>query len=482
MFKISDTNSNRVHLIGIGGIGMSALARWFKSQGFKASGSDADGESIIAKQLRQDGIKVLTGHHGKNIPRGTALVIRSQAIDRANSELQAAIKNNIPVFSYPETLGFISQEYKTIAIAGAHGKSTTTALTALTLIKGNLDPTVIIGTTLKEFKNSNFRKGASPLLVLEADEYGKAFLYYSPLVTIVTNIDREHLDIYFSLKEIQKTFLAFLSHTTRGGTLVLNRDDRNLWPLSKRIKKIAEKNQLKVFWYSTKNKEAKLIKSKLQIAGIHNVSNALAAFTVATKVFKVPQKIALSALGAYKGAWRRMEYRGKWQIANNKGQITKTKNSGHSLRAIRSLLVYDDYAHHPTEIHATLAAFKEKFPDSPLICVFEPHQALRLEKLFKEFSASFENADAVLLLPTYQVRGRDQVNPRFTSETLAKAIQKKYPKKPILYLSNPTKLKEYLVKLLLATRYSLLARHRSAVLIMMGAGSIVRLTDTLLKK
>jgi UDP-N-acetylmuramate--alanine ligase len=238
---------------------------------------------------------------------------------------------------------------------------------------------------------------------------------------------------------------------------------------------LAAAHNLSVHWYSLRDSVAKNIRDAIQIPGEHNVSNALAAFTAATKVFGIPKKIALRALARYKGAWRRMEYKGRLKVEGGRWK-EKLKPKTYNLQP----MVYDDYAHHPAEIKATLAAFREKFPHSPLICVFQPHQALRLQKLFKDFVGAFDGADALILLPLYRVRGRDKINPRYTSKTLAAAIQKKYPRKPLLYVANPKKLKPALANVLLSLKP--ITYNLQPILVMMGAGDIVRFTDSLLKK
>ncbi|MBI2623666.1 MAG: UDP-N-acetylmuramate--L-alanine ligase [Candidatus Liptonbacteria bacterium] len=462
--------TKHIHFIGIGGIGMSALARWCKAHGWRVTGSDAELSPITAA-LRREGIRIA------RLPKGTALVVRSKAIPPAHEELRAARKNGIPVLSYPELLGQITTaSATTIAVAGTHGKSTTTALIALMLTAGGKNPTVIIGTLLREFRNSNFRAGSDNVLVVEADEYGRAFLHYSPSVAVITNVDREHLDIYPSLRDAQHAFLQFLGRVRHGGTLVLNRDNAPLRALAAHVRKLAAAHKCKILWYSLKSPIAREVRRAIRIPGMHNISNAVAAMAAA-RALGVPKKTALRALGKYRGAWRRMEYRGsvKWKVASEKTESSLITHHS-SLRT----LVFDDYAHHPTEIKATLAAFREKFPRSPLICVFQPHQALRLQKLFSDFVTAFKGADALMLLPTYHVAGRDRINPRFTAKTLTAAIQRKYPKKPVLYVANPKKIKSA-VSQLITYHLSLITPHRSAVLAMMGAGNIVRYTDTLLR-
>ncbi|HVO29003.1 MAG TPA: UDP-N-acetylmuramate--L-alanine ligase [Candidatus Paceibacterota bacterium] len=445
----------KIHFVGIGGIGMSGLARYFKAAGYAVSGSDAM-ESDITRALRKDAINVKIGQKRANIARDMAFLIYNRAIPADNPELLAAGKLGVPAIPYAQVLGAITGEYDTIAITGSHGKSTTTALAGLALAKGGLDPTVLVGTNLKEFGGKNFRRGKSPWLVLEADDFGAAFLHYSPLISIVTNVDREHLDFYKTFAGVKRAFLAFMARTREGGTLILNRDDAPLWSLRKQIAAIAKQKDLTVVWYST----IKKLRSTMKIPGEHNLSNAAAVLALGRSL-KIPKAKILTALGSYRGAWRRMEYRGEFSIFNFQFSIS----------------VYDDYAHHPTEIRATLKAFKEKFPRSPLICVFQPHQAKRLAALFREFISSFADADALILLPFYRVAGRDAADRRYTSETLAAAIRRRYPKKKIYYLANPRQLKMFIKNNLISGMDASLR----PVIVMMGAGDIVKYTAGLVK-
>ncbi|MBI4094608.1 MAG: UDP-N-acetylmuramate--L-alanine ligase [Candidatus Liptonbacteria bacterium] len=486
-----------VHFVGIGGIVMSALARWFMAQNWAVSGSDIV-ESGITRELKKEGVKVKIGpHKARNLSAGRRaspdMVIYSSAVPKSNPELRAARRLGIKPLSYPEAMGRFTARYETVAVAGSHGKSTTTALVGLMLKKANFEPNIIVGTKLRELDNKNFYAGRHPWLVLEADEWKAAFLNYRPFVSVVTNIDREHLDFYKNLNDLKKTFLKFLSQTKDRGFLVLNRDDKNLYSLRSPISRIAKRppasassagewragKLLSVFWFSVREKEAREIRSIIKIPGEHNVSNALAALTVATKIFGVKKSLALKVVGGYRGAWRRFEYRGEWHIAYSKGQIAK-RGRNHKPYAIRSLPVpvYDDYAHHPTEIKATLKAFREKFPKSKIVCVYQPHQAKRLQALFGEFRSAFDDADITLIMPVYEVAGRDKVNvnPRFTSEALVRAIQKKHPKKLVFYLPNPKNLKKALTTLLAAG-----SRKQKATIVMMGAGNIVNYTDSLLR-
>jgi UDP-N-acetylmuramate--alanine ligase len=452
-----------VHLIGIGGIGMSGLARYFAalSKGWKmtskwtVSGSDAS-RSPMTDELIKEGIKVKIGHKKGNISPDTGLVIYNRAIPSNNPELVAVRKAKVRSMTYAKALGKITKNYQTIAITGSHGKSTTTALAGLALMQAGLDPTVLVGTKLRELKGKNIRVGKGLYLVLEADDFGGAFMEYSPAISIVTNIDKEHMDFYKTFGNVKKAFLKFLSNTRTGGSLILNKDNAPLFSLKKQIARIAKKNKVDVTWYSLKNPAAKKIKKIIKIPGQHNVSNALAVLELG-KALKIPEKKILTAIGSYQGAWRRMEH---------KGVIKQNVN------------VYDDYAHHPTEIKATLQGFREKFPQSPLVCVFQPHQAQRLELLFKEFTGAFDEADIVVLLPLYKVLGRDEKLPH-DSAALAAALEKRSPKKWITYVEDKKNLKKTLDDMFFDMPVEPGKQSHSPVLIMMGAGDIVELTKQL---
>ncbi len=341
---------------------------------------------------------------------------------------------------------------------------------SLVFMKADLDPTVIIGTKLKEFNppvgGSNFRKGEGEYLIIEADEYHKAFLDYSPFSALITNIDREHLDYYKNLAEIKKVFLKFIGNIQRNGILVVNKDNKNLFSLKDKIQKIANQNNLRVFWYGITfddrlDTKCNKIRKILKVAGEHNISNAMAVYTLA-KALGVKDNVIFSALSEYRGAWRRMEFRGQFKISNLKFKI----------------LVFDDYAHHPTEIKATLSAFRQKYPKSRIICVFQPHQEKRLKALFNEFSRAFDDANDLILLDFYKVKGRDELPQGVNSQKLAKAIQKRKSSPSVLYLKNHKNLRKVLRKIIHASCFMI---HDSCIIVMMGAGDIYKMTDKLIK-
>jgi UDP-N-acetylmuramate--alanine ligase len=455
-----------VYFIGIGGAGMSSLARYFLAQKWAVFGSDIV-ESPVTTSLKKEGIKVKIGQKRENITKDISMVVYSQAVRPDNPEFKEAMALGIKTISYPKAVGEITKEYKTITISGAHGKSTTTALVSLILKKAKMDPTVIIGVNLKEFNWKNFILGKSDYLILEADEFGRAFLNYSPSIAIITNIDKEHLDTYKNLPDIKNTFLQFLSNVKSNGIVIINKDNENCFLLKERINRIAQKNNFKVIWYSLEEKESvSKIRNNLSISGDHNVSNALAAYHLA-KYFDISDKNILSTLSSYNGAQRRMEFRGKFEL--------KDKNTPKKIE----FSIYDDYAHHPTEIKTTLKAFKEKFPKNELVCIFQPHQANRFLMLYREFQEAFLYADISIIAPIYKVAGRDELL-RINSQTLVNEINKHHKEKQTYYLDDLKNIKKILKQIFFYSGKKI--ENKKMILVMMGAGDIVNYTKDLLKK
>lgn len=442
--KLKSEATSSVHLIGIGGIGVSSLAQYYLSEGHAVSGSDICDSEII-QDLRAKGISITIGHSPNNIPRGNPLVICTAAVKKENPEYAAAKKRKLKVRTYAEAVGTLTKKYQTIAVCGAHGKSTTTALIALILEKAGIDPTVIIGTKLHEWNGGNFRKGQSEYLVLEADEYKKSFHKYSPKIVIATNIDREHLDHYKKIENIKSAFVKFFSKVPRNGLIILNKDDSHL----KEIGTLLLKKKRPVVWYSAEYAIAEKISTSLKLPGTHNLLNALGAYTLA-RAMKIPEEMILSIFNSYRGSWRRGEYKGKAFGAR----------------------VFDDYAHHPTEIKATLAGFRELYPMSRIWCVFQPHQEERLRMLFNDFIHSFKEADRIILLDAYGVAGREAggkgESERKTSFDLARAIDV-VANKEVYYFPHAGKLHDFLKEHV----------YENDLIIMMGAGDINQLTHTL---
>ncbi len=430
-----------IHFIGIGGIGVSAMAKYHLSRGDTVSGSDLVSSEIITELARM-GAAIVVGPHVKtNIPSTTAKVIYTAAAGAKNPEFKEAKRRKLHVQSYAEAVGEITKNYKTVTISGSHGKSTTTALTALVLEEGYFDPTVIVGTKIKEFKGSNFRAGRGSHLVLEADEWNKSFLNYSPHIAVVTNIDAEHLDTYGTVEKVEDTFREYLASVPRGGKIIANRDDE-------RLRRVAKKFGKKVVWYSLKDAVRDTVQRVLKIPGEHNVSNALAAMAVG-RTLGVSEPDILRALARYTGAWRRFEFKG----------------------LLNGAFLFSDYGHHPTEIKATIAATRERFPLRRVVVIYQPHQYQRLQHLWDDFLGAFDLADRVVLLPVYDVAGRETKKAKHAvnSEKLAHTLLARG--KDTLHMDTFGEVKEYLHT----------AARPGDTILLMGAGDIYDLTQDLAK-
>lgn len=419
--------------MGIGGIGVSGLALWYKNLGWQVSGSDTD-ESPVIDMLRRFGIEPeITPDQFKNIPKDVDLIIHTQAIDR----VKITSTPGVEVKSYPEALGELSKDKFTVAVCGSHGKSTTTAMAGLFMMDAGLNPTVLVGTMLREFSNSNFHFGSSNYLVIEADEFRGAFLNYFPDIAIWTNADKEHLDYFKDFNDVLGHFETFIKHVPEKGSVIANADDKN-------IVKVLD-GQKNAIFYSLRDSEAAKIKKIIKVPGGHNVSNSLAVLKLA-RALHVSDEVAYGTISGYRGSWRRFEYKGK----------------------INGSEVYDDYAHHPTEIKATLKGAREKFKNKKIWCVFQPHQFERTKFLFKEFTRAFEDADKVILLDIYGVKGREGVAEKeISSEKLAKTIAK--TGKEVFYKVGPKEAAEFIKT----------NNDPNDIIIIMGAGDIWKIFEFL---
>jgi len=441
----------KIHLIGIGGIGVSALAQYYLSKEHDVSGSDLVA-SELTDFLKEKGAKIKIGEHkAKNISKELDLVVYSPAVKTDNLELLKAKEYKIKTASYPEALGELTNKYYTIAVSGAHGKSTTTAMIALVLVKAGLDPTVVVGTKVKEFNNSNFRPGKSKFLVIEACEYDSSFLHYLPRVIVVTNVDKEHLDYFKTFKNIIRAFKDFILKLSLDDFLVFNKDDKYIPRINN--------PKFEVKGYSIKQKDSAKLKKILKVPGMHNVSNALAALEVA-RILEIPDKVSFFALSDFKGTWRRFQIK-EASVGNKK------------------ITVVSDYGHHPTEVLATLKAVREKYLYPPkfskgkirrarkrIWCVFQPHQHQRTYYLFNDFVKVFRSSpiDKIIITDIYDVAGREtkKINAGVSSKKLVKKINKKN----IIYL--PLRKVESFIKKNIES---------GDILVVMGAGDIYKLAD-----
>jgi UDP-N-acetylmuramate--alanine ligase len=451
----------KIHFIGIGGIGVSALARYYLAQGHEVSGSDLV-SSEITKALEKLGAKIFIGKHkAKNLPKDADLVIYSPAVEEKNPELKKARKLKIKCQSYPQALGELTKNHFTIAVCGSHGKSTVAAMIGLILTKAGLNPTVILGTKLREFGDSNFRMGSLPnikqrttnneqfsehqtsnneqFLVIEADEYKESFLNYWPKIIVLLNIEYDHPDYFKDLNHYILAYKKFVSHLPKDGILIANKDDKNTFKTFKNKKAI---------WYSLREKGSKKLRKILKIPGEFNVSNALAALKVA-RVLKIPDKISFKVLSQFKGTWRRFDIK---KIKFSKNLEPKT------------FTLITDYAHHPTQVKVTLKAAREKYKNKKIWCIFQPHQYQRTYYLFDDFIKVFKEhpVDKVIITDIYTVSGREskKIMRKVNAQKLVEAINKEN----VIYLPKE-KIIDYLKKNL---------RGREVVIIM-GAGDIYNL-------
>jgi len=435
----------RVYFIGIGGIGVSALAKYYLDKGHKVFGSDLV-SSGITDDLKKRGAKIAVGRQkSENIKAGFNLVIFSPAVKQDNPELREARQKGIKCQSYPEALGELTKNNFTIAVTGTHGKSTTTCMLGLILQKAGLDPTVIVGTKLKEFGNSNYRGGKSKYLIVEACEHFESFLNYWPKIIVLTNIEEDHLDYYKNLNNIKRGFKKFISHLPQDGFLIINGDDKNAFVLAKSFK-------YKTKFYSLGQPENKKIKEVLKVPGSHNISNALAAFEAA-KTLGVSNRMIFSALSEFRGSWRRFEEK-----------IVKINKKNHKL--------IFDYGHHPTEIKATIEAAREKYPSKKIWCVFQPHQYQRTHFLFNDFVRVFRSApaDKIIITDIYDVAGREEKN--IKKLTSSKRLTESIGKSSVFYIKTEEMAWKYLGENL----------KNGDVIIIMGAGDIYEVFSGLIKK
>lgn len=424
----------KAHFIGIGGIGVSALARMMLYLKKDVSGSDASINNNT-RYLKEQGVKIFNKHQEKNISEDIDVVFYSPAIKENNPELKKARKLKIPTYSYPEAIGLISKRRFTIAVAGAHGKTTTTSMLAETLIKAKRKPMVIVGGIIKSQK-SNFVFGAGDFFVVEACEYKESFLSLSPQILVITNIDAEHLDYYKNLKGVQKAFAKMINKVPSDGFIVCNPKEAKTAATLK-LAKENNKSLAQIVDYTKEN-----IDFNLKMAGRHNILNAQAVKSV-LKILKIEDQIIEKYLKSFSGIQRRFDFKGK------------TKSGA---------LVYDDYSHHPTEIEALLKAAREKFNNKKMIVVFQPHLYSRTKTFLKDFASSLKLADEVIVTDIYASREKDtkKIHAKDVVKTLANG----------LYIKEFKSIENYLIKNL----------KKGDVVFTIGAGDVYKIGENIIKK
>jgi UDP-N-acetylmuramate--alanine ligase len=407
---------DHIHFIGIGGTGLSAIAKVLLEQGYRVSGSDLY-PSPLFESVKEAGGSVFLGHEAEYI-QGADLVIRSSAIPEDNPEVQAALAAGIPVLKRSEYLGQLTAGKETLAIAGSHGKTTTTSMVVWILVDQGLDPSFIVGGVVNNL-STNARSGRGGFFVIEADEYDYMFLGLRPSIAVVTNVEHDHPDLFPTPESFEDAFQRFVSNLAPNGTLILCGEN----PGSRKLKdNLKSSQQVKMYgldpdWdYSAQelqvNQSAGMdfeiriqdpdgevcLPISLKIPGVHNVLNALAAFALADSLGINREAIA-SSLAAFTGSGRRFEVRGE----------------------VDGVLLVDDYGHHPTEILATLSAARQTYPERYIRALWQPHTYTRTTTLFDEFTKAFQDADQVLVLDVYEAR-EDRPD-QFHTENLANAIQ-----------------------------------------------------------
>ena len=436
-------NIQKIHFIGIGGIGMSALARFFLHEGKTVSGSDR-AASAITDALVAEGVLFFQTQSASNLSKGLNpllpdMVVYTEAMAHDHPEMVAARALGVPMMNYFDALGLVANEYYLIAVAGSHGKTTTTAMVADVLEEAGLDPTVIVG-SLRSKTGSNFRAGKSKYAIVEACEYKRDFLSLKPDVLVITNIEYEHVDYYKSLADVQAAFSELIGQVKESGAIVANTSDPALVPVLSRLTNNG--HPMTVIDYRLYID----LTIKLRQPGMHNRMNAAAARGVA-EFLKIKTSVTNDALENFAGTWRRFEY---------KGDVLNTP-------------VYDDYAHHPTEIRVTIKGARELYPNRKLIIVAQTHTYSRTKELFDDFVTAYAAANQVYLLPIYAAREENVSG--VTSEQLVEAIKKKGT--PAIVMHTAAAIAQVI-------RESL-NESEPAVVVIMGAGDVTAVASELTK-
>ena len=421
-----------IYFVGIGGIGMSALAQLLRKHGKHVTGSDRD-HSPTTDMLAAQGVHLHFGHDATNVPRDTEVVIYSDAVPEDNPERVRAKGYGARELSYFEALGEVSEGYFTIAIAGTHGKTTTTGMLGKILIDAGFQPTVIVGSIMKDF-GSNFVAGRDDLLVVEACEYRDHLLKLNPNILVITNIEFDHSDYFKDLTQVQDSFKKAAQKVGSSGTVITNPGHTNIAPVVLDI-------DAKVVDYTTGSLGA------IDLFGEFNVQNALAA-KAAAKAYdrEIRNESIDESLQRFQGGWRRFEYKGETE---------------------KGALVYDDYAHHPTEIEETLKAVREKFPTKNVVVAFHPHLFSRTKSFFYEFAESLAGADEVILAPIYPAREED--TGEVSSELLVQKIRE--TNHNAIALSSFEEIEKYLRE-----------KREGDLIVTMGAGDIFKVADAVVSE
>lgn len=457
MYKIQFDSPVHVHFIGIGGISMSGLAEILLKENFTVSGSDAK-NSELTDRLQNEGAQIFIQQKASNIIDGIDVVVYTAAISKDNPELICAVEKGLPLLTRAELLGQIMNNYaQSIAVSGTHGKTTTTSMLASILLTSHQDPTISVGGMLKEI-GGNIRVGNSDLFLTEACEYTNSYHSFFPKYSIILNVEEDHLDFFHNIDDIRASFHKFASNTAKDGILFINntieKKDIILKDLPNRVYTFGIEDDADFIAdavsfsehgcaaFTVKKQGQTLASVSLQVPGMHNVANAVSAFALSYEL-GLPVEQIVSGLSAFGGTGRRFEKKGE----------------------LGDILIIDDYAHHPTEIQATLQAARN-YENRRIVCVFQPHTYTRTKAFWNEFAKALSHADLVILADVYAARETDTLG--IHSKDLATEIEKLGTE--CHYFPSFEEIENYLLK----------KCTNKDLLITMGAGDIYKVGESLL--
>jgi UDP-N-acetylmuramate--alanine ligase len=449
----------KIHFTGIGGIGMSGIAEILINEGFKISGSDKS-LSEVTDRLRSLGAEIFEGHHAENISNDIDVLVYSSAVPIDNPEIVECKRRNIPIIRRAEMLAEVMRLKYGIGIAGTHGKTTTTSMISLIMIEGGTDPTVIVGGKLSGLGGTNARLGNGEFIVVEADEFDRSFLSLTPTIAVLTTLETDHLDCYRDLEDIKGAFIQFASKVPFYGFIVLCLDEpalQDIMPLlnTKRILTYGFNPQADIQAVDIRHKENNTVftlvrqgkelgEIEIQLPGKHNVENALAAVTVGLEL-GIPFDLVKKGIQKFSGVYRRWEKKGE----------------------VDGIVVYDDYAHHPTECKATLAGAKSGWRRR-VVCVFQPHLFSRTRDFYEEFAKAFLLSDVLVVTDVYPAR--EEPIQGVTGELIVDAA-KAFGHKEVYYVSDKKELPKFLLGI----------ARKDDMIITMGAGDITKFGEEFLQ-
>ena len=458
MYTLNFKEPIHVHFMGIGGISMSGLAEILLEEGFTISGSDMN-KSALTTQLEAKGVKIFYGQTADNIQSNIDLVVYTAAIREDNEEWQAAKAANIPMLTRAELLGQIMDNYsKSIAVSGTHGKTTTTSMISQVLLEANTDPTISVGGILSAI-DGNLRVGNSDVFISEACEYTNSFLNFRPKYSIILNVEAEHLDFFKDLEDVRNSFTKFAANTRVDGATIINGEIENYEELvsslphkvitygfDSRFDYYAENisfDDRACGMFTAMHEGKELMKVHLNVPGMHNVSNALATIAL-SELMELPKEEVTMGLRKFGGANRRFQYKGK----------------------VKGVTVIDDYAHHPTEIQATLSA-ASNYPHKRLVLVFQPHTYTRTKAFLQEVADVLSQADVLVLAEIYAAREKDTLG--ISSKDLLTLVKEKGTE--CYYFPTFEEIEKFLLENCM----------NDDLLITMGAGNVVEIGESFLK-